>query len=808
MKKDTLWPLIILLMAALVLAIVNLLPLDREERTIIPVRHSPGAIVLQAGESIVQRLVLAPGTYSGVVLYSEADRLVGQPLVVVIRDRSGDELARGQYTRAAFAPADTNLLRLEIATGWWQLSEPDHVLVEVYLESGRLPLRVTSNPELYRFGELKVAGSEVPHDLALSLLSPARLAFGARQGVLAAVVVVLGLMVLQLLPRTGQRWWAAVVLVAVAAPLALAGYWFSVDKLGIADWDYYFSLHHWYRQSLLAGAFPFWNPYACGGTAGLADPEFPLFSLTFLLEFVFGIPIGARLAIYLSVMVGAWGMLALGKRLALSPQAAFLSALAVSFGTVNLLEVTEGHVNVFAAMWIPWIFWAWHHAYGRRNHRAQNTHTEQSTKHRAPQHKPVFGIWNVCFGSLRRWRHSNRTNNYWALLCGVFLALTFYQGGIYLLMYTGLAFLTLFWLVSRPREAVLVTVQAGLWALGLTAVKLVPVLLWLRQFPDEAYAGSAYTLPWLTDILFGRYVHGAYVITDQVSGWHEYGAYIGYVVFALALIGISQIRRSRVVRGLVIGAVLTVVLSALGPHLEPLFDQLWFFPRSNISRIILLSVMALALLAGFGLDHLKKRWKVNRWVIGLLVGAAAVEIFSLSYQLSEQAFVLPEVYPLIEQAPEPIAFTAQRFDLAGEGSRTTRSYSAARVGWGTQVYCSVLGPRPAVRTVHDEGGSVLIGAAQQGTDIELLEWSPNTVRALVTAPDTTELTLNTNYAQGWTVNGQPASEIAGLVGLNIGEGTHELTFRYRTPGFRLGLAVTLLTVALALWQVRKMRSRK
>jgi len=809
MKKDALLLLVVLCVAMLVLVGAYRLPLIDAEQTIIPVRHSPEAIVLQAGEPFVQRLVLAPGTYSGVVLYSEAEGLAGQPLVVVIRDRAGNELARGQYTRTTFGPADTNLLRLEIATSRWQLSEPDHVLVEVYLESGSLPLRVTSNPELFRFGELKVAGSEVPHDLALSLLSPARLSFGARQGVMAGVVVILGLILLQLLPRTGQRWWAVVVLVAVAAPLALAGYWFSVDKLGIADWDYYFSLHHWYRQSLLAGAFPFWNPYACGGTAGLADPEFPLFTLTFLLEFVFGIPIGARLAIYLSVVVGAWGMLALGRRLGFSPQAAFLSALAISFGTVNLLEVTEGHVNVFAAMWIPWIFWAWLGAYRSTGPRvlSRRVLSSPALQFRFPHLKAGSPRNSVRAGGLPAAPPAADGRSVTGLLTGFFLALTFYQGGIYLLMYTGLAFLTLFWLVSRPREAMLVTVKAGLWALGLTAVKLVPVLLWLRQFPDEAYAGSAYTLPWLTDILFGRYVHGAYVITDQVSGWHEYGAYIGYVVFALALIGVSQIRRSRVVRGLVIGAVLTVVLSALGPHLTPLFNQLWFFPRSNISRIILLSVMALALLAGFGLDHLKKRWKVNRWVIGLLVGAAAVEIFSLSYQLSEQAFVLPEVYPLIEQAPEPIAFTAQRFDLAGEGSRTTRSYSAALAGYGTQVYCSVLGPPPAVRTVHDEGGSVLIGTAQQGTDIELLEWSPNTVRALVTAPDATELTLNTNYAQGWTVNGRPAREMAGLVGLNIEEGTHELTFRYRTPGFRLGLTVTLLTIALALWQVRKMRSR-
>lgn len=767
MKKEIWLGLIVVIVAAAVLAVAWRLPVTHEERTIIPVKKTFESVVVEDGNSVTQRLVLAPGTYSGVVLYADTDRLVGQPLVVVVRDSERRELARGQYAKVSYLPTNDDILRLEIPMARWQLTEPQHIFVEVWLKGSALSLRAAGMGELYRFGELIVGGEATQYDIALSLLVPERLGFGARQGVIAGLVVLLGLALVYLLPGERQRWWAVVILVAVVAPLALAGYWFSVDRLGIADWDYYFSLHHSYRYSLLQlKTFPFWNPYTCGGTAGLADPEFPVFTPTFLLELIFGISAGLRLAIYLSVMIGAWGMLALAKQLKLSPEAALLAAIVAAFGSVNLLEVTEGHVNVLAAMWIPWVFWAWLRAY--RVHRASSTP----------------GV-------------SRRVG---PLFCGIFLALTFFQGGIYLLMYTGLAFAALAFLAARPREAVMVTIKSGLWALGLAAVKLVPVLAWLRQFPDEAYAKSAYTLPWLTEILFGRHLHGAYVIFEQNSGWHEYGAYVGYIVFALALVGVSLAGRHRVIRALLIGGVLAAILSAMGPQLEPLFDQLWFFPRSNISRIILFSVMALALLAGFGLDHLRQRG-VWPWVIVTLVGLAAIDIFSLSYQLSEKAFVLPEVVPQIEQAPEPIAFTTQRFDSAGRGSGTTRTYSAAQAGWGTMAYCSVLGPAPRVRTVSDEGGSELIGASKDEVSWALVNWSPNDVTVHVIVETEAEVTLNTNYARGWTVNGKPVKEVGGLVGADLEAGEYDVTFAYRTPGFWLGIIISVLTIGWAVRQV-------
>ena len=135
-------------------------------------------------------------------------------------------------------------------------------------------------------------------------------------------------------------------------------------------------------------------------------PEFPIFSPTFLLELIFGVPLGIKFAISFSVAVTGIGMLILARRLGRSVEAGLIAALAVAFGTVSLLEITEGHVNVLAAMWIPWILWSWHRMV-------------------VDNKKPT--------------------------LCGIFLALTFLGGGIYLLMYTALAFIGLL-LFARNRH--------------------------------------------------------------------------------------------------------------------------------------------------------------------------------------------------------------------------------------------------------------------------------------------------------------------------------------------------------------------
>lgn len=738
------WNFISCIIIALgVIAAATYLPLSTQHERVVALKDVSESIIVTADQYIRQLFHHTAGTYSGVVLFSDEQELAGRQLFVRIADKHGRAIAKS-YTTSSSYISSGNVLQLELRMPRFEIQDSEEYTIDVSLARGNEMTLKTIRHQ-----------STQQQLLSFSLIQPVIASFGLRQGIYIGTAFLLAVFLISSMKNERKKFQAAVCCLILFAPLATLGYIFSENDLGIADWDYYFTLHDSYRKALLEHrTFPFWNPYICGGTAGLADPEFPVFSPTFLLELIFGIPVGLRMAIVFSIAIGGIGMLMLAKILGRSTEAGMITALAVAFGTVNLLEITEGHVNVLSAMWIPWIMWSWH--------------------------RMIFA-------------------NKKPIICGIFLTLTFLGGGIYLLMYTGIAFIGLLLFVKHRRIALVSTLQAILWALGFSAFKLIPVLVWLKQFPDDAYASSAYTLPWITEILFGRHIHGADVILGQIMGWHEYGAYIGYIIFGLALIGLSYFKVSRTVRVLALAAVVAVLVSALGPYLRPIFDQLWFFPRSSISRFILFAVIPIALLASYGIDRIAE-WLPNQgtYIRALLVGIIAIDIFSLTYQLSEQAFILPHVVPAISPAPHPIAYTPQRFDLDGSGSRHTRSYDAYKAGYGVLAYCSVLGPKSAVQTIYDEHPAFGT-ASDTNARSELVSWGYNTVRVRIDAPEPTHVILNVNYVDGWTVNRQKAMTIDNRVAANVSAGVHDVVFSYKAPGFRVGLLITALTLLIALF---------
>lgn len=729
-----------LAVAAGALLIAWFVPLSTTEHTAVALKHATDTFLLQQGQPLQQKFVAAGGWQSGIVIYSTAPFLDHQPLSVRILDEQGRQRAHGTTATTSYIEND-DTVRIALATTWLKAKPQERLQVELQLTHGSpLPLKIIT---------------EIPgrQDIALGVLQPSTLSAGARQGVLAGVVVMLGVLLIALWVPPRWQWYAAASLLVIATLTGVTGFWFSPDRLGIADWDYYFSLHTIYRQTILHyHQLPFWNPYTCGGTAGIGDPEFPLFTPTFLLELIFGIPTGLRLAIYFSIVTGGIGMLTLAKRLRLSVWAGLLAALVYMFSTVNLLEIVEGHVNIFAAMWLPWLWWSWLGAY----------------------YKPT------------RWR---------ILLVGLFFALLFMQAGIYLLVYTLFALLLVILLSQKKLRALSLTALSGFWALGIVAIKLLPVLLWLRQFPQQTFATSAFSLPWLSDILFGRYLHGAYLIFRQRSGWHEYGAYIGYIVFGLSLLGLTQLRKRRTIVLLVIIGLTALILAVSGPALDPIFNVLWFIPRSNISRIIILTIISVALLAGFGLDTLRQRVR-HPLVPIVLIGFVALDLMSLAYPASLQAFVLPPVYPAPKPPPPPLAYTSQTFDYQARDIHQTRTYEATKQGWGNLFHCSVLGPKPAIIPVESENDPRLFTATSHNATSKLTSWTPNHITAEVAAPAPTTIVLNANYVAGWEVNGQTPQIVSNRVAAAVPAGRTTLNFTYQPPGFRLGLAITTLTLLI------------
>ena len=580
-------------------------------------------------------------------------------------------------------------------------------------------------------------------------------AFYAAEGALTGIIFGLGALLIYMLPK--YKWLGASVLITLITPLALLPFWNSYGNLGISDWDYYLSMHTNLRNAIIQHhQFPLWNPYTCGGTSALGDPEFPVLSPLFLFELAFGTPLGLILSIYASTAIGGLGMLHLSRKLGIGPIAGLASSLAMAFGTVNLLEIVEGHQNILAAMYIPWVLYFWYQAY---------------TSQKRARWLSIIG----------------------AASC---MSLMFFQGGIYLLMYMTGTFLFMLLVAKRKTQALAITASAGVLALGLAAVKVIPVAYWLSEFSDKVYASSTYTIFSLDKILLGRILYGAEnVIPNQGGGWHEYAAYIGPVILTLSICGVMFYWKHRIVRLLLISACIATLISSTGPLLKPAFDHLSFIPRSNISRVILLAVIPISLLAGFGTQGIEKRSKKMGILAIVLVTLAAIDLMSLSYPISSQAFVLPHVNQDIPPAPFPIAYSPYDYKTRYNGVDYTRAYDATLQGYGNMTYCSVLGPDPSVDVITDEGrgGILSLSGDKEGT-FTIKSWTPNGAVFLVHATKETSAILNANYAIGWFVNGSPAKEMRNRPGINIPAGDTTLRFSYIPRGMMFGIGISIVTL--------------
>jgi hypothetical protein len=730
----------VLLLLATWLIAPRLLTTDDE----VPVGEFTGTVVpftLAPGEEVTQTFLGSTEIITGIALTTPPYDMAPRVLQVRLANPKGMVARSTTFT----VTTKNDHSRIRVALPPTHVRPQQKLLLTVRLVSGTplTLLKTIENP--YPYGRL---GNDSTADLIFSVLQPAAMSASSRAGLIAGLVAFAGLLVLQVMP---PRWRTpgALALLLLITFLAAPSWWFSLGKWGVGDWDYRFSLDTIYRTTMLQfRQFPLWNPYICGGTAALADPEFSVLTPAFFLELLFGVPMGVRLALYLGLAIASTGVFTLARTLKLSTLASFTAALLATYSSAFLLKAAEGHETIiFAYMWLPWALWAW----------------------------------------LRAYRQQTRT-----LWCGLFLAAIFLQGGMYLLSYLIVGFVLLIGFSGDRKRATIVTLQAGLWAAGVAAIKLVPVMLWLRQFPDRDYVASTQTVFNLVDVYLRRFTHGAWVLPSQNSGWHEYGAYIGYPALALVLIGLSSYATARWVRFSCWAVLVAIAASSLGGVLQPLFNHLPFIPRSNISRLALLAVLGMSLLAGNGIDTLRRRLGSRSLLIPLVIGLVAIDVLSLASVIANQTFVLGPVTPAVAPAQWPVQFTADSHTLDYRGKEYNRDWANTQAGYGTFSFCSVIGPLP---------GAVLPGKpylqADRPAQLHTARWSSTKVVVDYQATTPTNITIATAYAPGWQANGQSAENKAGKVGTSVLPGQGRIIFRYRPPGFMLGIAMTLATVVLA-----------
>lgn len=715
-------------------------PLGEESHFVVRLKDGSYKIAISPGDSFEQDFSSPIQKIKGVVLYSNKE-IKDINIAVYIVEKNGNEVVR---------QGDIKKHYLEARTDVFVRFDPENLK-----KNQKYVLRINNlGDDAVEFWGRDLGESKKP--LAFSILEPVPLGVRKSFGAIVGAVFFSALLFVWFFFPPKRKTIYIIILLAFVTPFVLGGLW-EMQKFGISDWDFYSTTHNAYRKTMVEEhVFPLWEPYTAGGTSAIGDPEFSVLSPLFLLELVFGTQVGMRLSVMTSVFVGGLGMYILSRKIRLSALAGVLVAIAYMFGGVNLLEIIEGHVNIYMAMWLPWIFWAW----------------------------------------LEMIRGKRGT-----LKCSIFLALTFLGGGIYLLMYTAIAFIGLSFFTKHPINNLFKTLKAGLWAMGFAAIKLVPVFLWVRQYPDASYASSVNILPWLKQIFLERLPHGTSVIFQQGGGWHEYGAYVGYFLLVLAIIGLLKLREERLVKILLVATVVAILVAASGPLLKQFFDIFPFMPRSNISRFVLFAVIPIVLLSGYGFDFISSKGKIGKSVGMLFMACIAIDLMSYSYLLSRQAFVV-EPFFMDKRAEYPLEFTADPHyatitDTNGDDVKYSRSYGAFLSGYGSTNFPSVLGPEASVRTIEDDKSSYLELEKGLGT-VKLISWNPNTIVVETDVREKDTLIVNSNYAPGWYANNKSAREVAGRMAVSVSPGVTKTVFRFYPQGFILGLAISVTTIFAAI----------
>jgi hypothetical protein len=575
-----------------------------------------------------------------------------------------------------------------------------------------------------------------------------------------------------------------------AGPLALlllfsvAVVWpalYSGTGWGLYDWDQHLSYYEAPRHILLEfGQFPFWNPWACGGIPSFANPQSPIFSLTFLLTLPLGVAFGLKVAAAVHAFLGMSGGYVLAREHGIDRISAMLCGLVLMGSTVYTLHVAAGHTIWFPTGYVPWTFWA----YVR-----------------------------------------SRTDLRYALLAGVALAAMTLHGQLYLVLYVGLALGAWAALDAatqrdwRPLGAVAIAgVSLGL----LAAFKLLAIreVFAAGSYHLEDRSSSSWRLVMAALIRRDQALVPAERLPGQQWEWWEYGAYVGPLPLLLGLVG--TLGRRRGMRTAAALAVLFLWTSAgWDAGIWPLVQTLPLGAGIRVpSRLILVTVLFLGLLAAAGLHAIRRAVSArgrDTLAAGLALAVVilvAVDLATVSHRPLSEAFAVeePTVGPPV---PFEQVLGAQRY-----ANRTpyVTAYPYLLENRGV-VNCFerfALAPRAMPRILPDgtpvaryRGETYLIN----GGTARIAAFTPERVTVEYEATRRGLLVLNQNFHGGWRGGDRPAVDFQGLVAAEVEPGIGQVSFSYR-PGRRFlvgalvsGAAWLCLGVAAACWTRAAARRR-
>lgn len=556
------------------------------------------------------------------------------------------------------------------------------------------------------------------------------------------------------------------------------GYW------GIQDWDAEFFVYEIPRLTIARyRQFPLWNPFYCGGMPMLAMPVSAFLTPFFVLQLAFGTVFGMKMQILAHVFLAIVGSYCLARQLELDRLPAALASAVYALSSMFAVNLAGGMAWFMSAAFLPWAF--------------------------------LFAV-----------RGLSRASD--VIGCAISLVLMLGSGGCTTLA-IALLLLGLYCLAAGTQDRSKAPIIGLLATLALTfflgAVKFVPAIEFLLQFPRPMHDHSGFSLAMLLHGLTGRIQtfgtesalkggHG--LLFGHDYGMDENGMYIGWIPLALcalgALAGGSRHRE--------LGLLLIFFLYAgLGDRVRPsLWELLRCFPvYSSIrvaQRVRMASLLLLALFAGSGLQELRRIVELRvpprraRAVAAVVLGVVLVDLFTVNWPVWMQAFPIP---PLATHLPGAFAQIGQEklYDARGFVARehafssSSAHFPAALQNEGSiRCYSGMFVNRAAIpREDAAYRGEVFLDAASGRVDFA--SWSPNRLTINVHADHPGYVIVNQNYSHHWrSGDGRPVLARAGLLAVPVSPQDARVELAYKPLSFAFGAALSLATLlAIAGWAV-------
>lgn len=545
---------------------------------------------------------------------------------------------------------------------------------------------------------------------------------------------------------------------------------FSAPRHGgyTLDWLFFQLFDEIARQTILEyHQFPLWNPYFCGGTTLIGNPQTTFLVPTFPLILIFGTTFGERLSNIPVLLVGCEGMWRLLRHLGIGRSGALLGAFAFPFFGRTWGWINNGQHGLPGFALSGWVLYGYLRGLTRPLYLALGA---------------AFFAWQVSYRGIETTPE---------IALGLFVWALFEARRAYL--------------EKRTLRATLWPIGAGailgILALGFAGLRMIPVLELITSHPRVINETRSLNL--------SQAFVELYALPPGTKGFSAPGyAYIGWATYLL-FAGSVLFAKTRARAAIPLCVTLFFMLLTSG--MQGVFSPLVWLHRLPLLRSLRNPTLwscavafFMVLAAAYALDELGlflrsfHRSRIVRFLALLLPPVIAlgvgIDMLRIGYD-----HLHGHSFPWNWNTPPRVH----------QDFRQTRGNYFEFPLWpyidrGT-LACYDETPFPASPALRpDLPAEEYLADPSAGTVVRRA-WTPNRIELTVTLLRPATVLVNQNYAPGWRASVGKVHPQDGLLAVDLPAGTHALSLRMWPPLCTVGLFAMLLALLATGWLYRRDR---